>query len=55
MTDKLALMKRIDQLEKENERLHGLLSLQAEDMKQMSQQIESYRELIFKEGKMNER
>lgn len=40
-------------LSEENERLHGLLSLQAEGMKQMSQQIASYRELIFKEGKHN--
>lgn len=63
MIDILKLQKRIiDQLveektnlSEENERLHGLCSLQAEGMKQMSQQIASYRELIFKEGKMNER
>lgn len=39
MIDILELQKRIEQLEKEN--------------KQMSQQIASYRELIFKEGKHN--
>lgn len=38
MIDILELQKRIEQLEKEN--------------KQMSQQIEAYRELIFKEGEM---